>query len=571
MGDLIQSTSAISGLRKQYPSACITLLVTSVFAEFSKKIPDIDERVIFDICQFEHKEQSNGVLWIKLYKYLESLLNELKSKKYDLLINLSHSKLSAFMISYLGVKNLRGFGCNGSGDRITNDPWMQYFGIEQFNRNLNPFNLVEIFTRGTGSAPEDNPICIQQDCNDDAPVSELIYHHDIQEKDFLIGIQAGSSLKDRRWSHRAFADLVDGLVVNHGAKIILFGVSLEKNLAEDIKLLAKYPNQIIDLTGKTNIEQLTILVKRCSYLITNDTGTMHIAASVGTTIIGLFFAHAHPFETGPYSPGNLIFQARISCAPCSYGVECNNIVCIDKVQPIHILSMIKIHLEKGEWYLAESMYGMKEVNIYNTYLAEDRRIRLRPLIRHQLGLNDIFREIYSSHWLDSLGAINIEGSVSCDIKTIILNDYDCERAYDLLGKINEKISKLKSIEKLSKEGSLFTAKISSLCSSNRSVNMGKVNILAKKIELLDENISQIGLTNLELKPITDMFSKRKENFQGNDPIELSDDTKKCYQSLLRDSQGVRGLLESVLKFIKSAENNKFQANASSFNVEVPGK
>ena len=106
MGDLIQSTPVISGLRKQYPGAHITLLVTSVFAEFSKRIPHIDERVIFDIGQFKDKGQLNGVLWISLYKYIESLLNELKDKKYDLLINLSHSKLSAFMISYLKIKNM---------------------------------------------------------------------------------------------------------------------------------------------------------------------------------------------------------------------------------------------------------------------------------------------------------------------------------------------------------------------------------------------------------------------------------------------------------------------------------
>jgi len=51
MGDLVQSTSSIAGLRKQYPNASITLMVTSAFEEFSKKIPCINKRVIFDIKQ----------------------------------------------------------------------------------------------------------------------------------------------------------------------------------------------------------------------------------------------------------------------------------------------------------------------------------------------------------------------------------------------------------------------------------------------------------------------------------------------------------------------------------------
>ena len=228
MGDLIQSTPAISGLRKQNPSARITLLVTSVFAEFSKRIPHIDERVIFDIGLFEGKQQPNGILWIRLYKYIESLLNDLKTKKYDLLINLSHSKLSAFMISYLGINNMRGFGCNGAGDRVTQDPWMQYFGTEPFNRELNPFNLVEIFTRGSGSAPEDNAISIQQDSHDKDSIEEIICQYNIKDEDFLIGFQAGSSIKGRRWPARAFAELADGLIQNHNAKIILLGVTSEK-------------------------------------------------------------------------------------------------------------------------------------------------------------------------------------------------------------------------------------------------------------------------------------------------------------------------------------------------------
>ena len=52
MGDLVQSTSSIAGLRKQYPNACITLMVTSAFEEFSKKIPCINKRVVFDINHF---------------------------------------------------------------------------------------------------------------------------------------------------------------------------------------------------------------------------------------------------------------------------------------------------------------------------------------------------------------------------------------------------------------------------------------------------------------------------------------------------------------------------------------
>lgn len=572
MGDLIQSTPVIAGLRKQYPDARMTLLITSTFAEFSKRIPHIDERVVFDICQFEDKEKLNGVLWIELYRYLENLLNDLRANEYDLLFNLSHSKLSAFMISYLGIKNMRGFSCNDTGDRMTQDSWMQYFGTEPFNRIYNPFNLVEIFTRSAGAAPEDNPIHILEDSADSDSISEIFRQHKIREDDFLVGIQAGSSLAGRRWPASAFAELADGLVERLGAKIILFGVQSEKELAEEIQSCTRNKDRVIDLTGKTNIGQLTMLVKQCAYLVTNDTGTMHIAAAVGTPIVGLFFAHAHPYETGPYSPGHLIFQARIPCAPCSYGVECNNIVCIRKVRPDHLLSMIEVHAEEGQWRLADSISGLDEVNIYSTYLGRDRRLRLRPLIKHPLSLNDIFRECYVGHWLGSLGTVPVSDSVPCDIGELLLEDYDCSGTNYLSGRIEEKLCVLRDLEKLARRGIRRADEIATVCSSKKPTKIARLQILAVKIDLLDKEIGQIGFTHPELKPVTDMFSKRKENFQGDDPAHLAKDARKCYQSLLVEGVSLSGLLISVAKALKSAGDGMCQAAAaSSISVEVPGR
>ena len=571
MGDLVQSTSSIAGLRKQYPNACITLMVTSAFEEFSKKIPCINKRVVFDIKQFVDRDDKKQMLWVDVYKYLESILNELKDRKYDLLINLSHSKLSAFMISYLKIKNMRGFGCDENGDRITLDPWMQYFGIEPFNRQLNPFNLVEIFTRSAGVAPEENPIRLSNKGDDIESMSKFFEIDSINSEELLIGIQAGSSLEGRRWPPESFAKIADGLVESLGAKIILLGVNSEKKLSEKIISLAKYKYEITDLTGETNVDQLTALVSRCSYLITNDTGTMHVAAAVGTTIIGLFFAHAHPYETAPYSPGHLIFQARIPCAPCSYGVECNNVICTRKVYPEHLLAMIRSHFRAGSWRAIDTISELTEVNIHETYIGVDRRLRLRPLIKNYLTLNDIFREIYSEHWMRFLGVVKVQESFHCNIGDLLLMDYDCSNIIDLSGQIEVKSCALNDIEKLASRGIFLAGKITSLCSDKISTQITRIKSLSGEIELLDKRINQVGLIHPEVKPITDMFAKRKENFKGNDPIQLSQETRKCYQMLREEGKSLGGLLASVSKELKAAHVDTFHAAVSSMSVEVPGR
>jgi len=571
MGDLVQSTSSIAGLRKQYPDACITLMVTSAFEEFSKKIPCIDKRVVFDINQFVGKEDKKQMLWVDVYKYIENILNELKDSKYDLLINLSHSKLSAFMILYLKIKNIRGFGCDENGDRITMDPWMQYFGIEPFNRQLNPFNLVEIFTRSAGVAPEENPINLLNKDDDIELISKFFEVNSVNSEDLLIGIQAGSSLEGRRWPPESFAKIADGLVESLGAKVILLGVNSEKKLSEKIISFAKHKHAITDLTGKTNIDQLTALVSRFSYLITNDTGTMHVAAALGTTIIGLFFAHAYPYETAPYSPGHLIFQARIPCAPCSYGVECNNVICTLKVNPEHLLAMIRNHFTEGSWRVIDPISDLNEVNIHETYIGVDRRLRLRPLIKNDLMLNDIFREIYSEHWMRFLGIVEIQESFHCNIGDLLLMDYDCRNITDLSKQIEVKSFALNDIEKLASRGIGLADNIISLCLDEMSTQIAKIKSLSGELEILDERINQVGLIHPEIKPITDMFVKRKENFQGNDPIQLSKETRKCYQMLHDEGKSLGGLLESVVNELKAAHVDTFHAAVSSMSVEVPGR
>ena len=571
MGDLVQSTSSIAGLRKQYPNACITLMVTSAFEEFSKKIPCINKRVVFDIKQFVDREDKKKMLWVDVYKYLESILSELKDRNYDLLINLSHSKLSAFMISYLKIINMRGFGCDANGDRVTLDPWMQYFGIEPFNRQLNPFNLVEIFTRSAGVAPEENPIRLLTGGDGIDSVSKFFEIDGANTEELLIGIQAGSSLEGRRWPPESFAKIADGLVENLGAKIILLGVNSEKKLSEKIISLAKHKNRITDLAGKTNVDQLTALVSRCSYLITNDTGTMHVAAAVGTTIIGLFFAHAHPYETAPYSPGHLIFHARIPCAPCSYGVECNNVICTRKVYPDHLLAMIRYHFTAGSWRAIDTTSELSEVNIHETYIAEDRRLRLRPLIKNFLTLNDIFREIYSEHWMRVLGVVKVQESFHCNIGDLLLRDYNCSNIIDLYGQIDIKSCALNAIEKLASRGICLAGKITTLCSDEISTQITRIKSLSGEIELLDKKINQVGLIHPEIKPITDMFAKRKENFKGNDPIQLSQETRKCYQMLHDEGESLGCLLTSVSKKLKAAHVDTFYAAVSSMSVEVPGR
>jgi hypothetical protein len=327
--------------------------------------------------------------------------------------------------------------------------------------------------------------------------------------------------------------------------------------------LSKRKNSIVDLTGKTDLKQLAKFLKGCAYLVTNDTGTMHLAAALNTKIIGLFFAHAHPFETAPFSSGHLILQARISCAPCSYGVHCNNIICVEKVFPEHILSFIQNYEQNNIWKLPSDLKNSQELNVYETVVSSQGIVRLKPMIKHEININDIFRLAYSVLWRESLDVV-----LKTDLDNIQewLKEYNyCDNRM-ILDTLIDKISFLKEIEGLGIEGIELCKNILKNISRNQPVytNLGK---FGENIDKIDEQIGLIGMANPELKLITDMFSKRKENQTGSDVAKLGMECMEYYTLLKKES---RRMIE-ILSVHQDIILNLYDYKHNSIKVCVPGR
>jgi ribosomal protein S13 len=165
-----------------------------------------------------------------------------------------------------------------------------------------------------------------------------------------------------------------------------------------------------------------------------------------------------------------------------------------------------------------------------------------------------------------------EIKTNCDIGTLLFREYDCSNTHKLSMQINDKIVTLKSLEVIASIGIKLTNKIINICSSGKfTKTIGTVKVLAEEIEKLDKKISQIGFVNPELKSITDMFVKRKENIQENEPAQLAIDTKRCYLKLLEECDSLINLLIPISNKFKSHNVDTFHAAVSSINVEVPGR
>ena len=94
----------------------------------------------------------------------------------------------------------------------------------------------------------------------------------------------------------------------------IFGGANDRALGDEIA--RSIGGRVVNLAGKTSLRELMALLKRCSVLLTNDTGPMHAAAALGTPVV-VPFGSTSPELTGPGLPGDPRHRLLKSEAPCS--------------------------------------------------------------------------------------------------------------------------------------------------------------------------------------------------------------------------------------------------------------
>ena len=129
-----------------------------------------------------------------------------------------------------------------------------------------------------------------------------------------IGLCAGAEYgAAKRWLPERFAETMRLMHEKTGCEWKLFGVDKDRPVADAILAIAAIPST--DLIGKTTLAQLMDELRTCDLLVTNDTGTMHLAAHLGVPVVALF-GSTEPRLTGPLGSGHRILRHHVECSPC---------------------------------------------------------------------------------------------------------------------------------------------------------------------------------------------------------------------------------------------------------------
>ena len=130
----------------------------------------------------------------------------------------------------------------------------------------------------------------------------------------LIGLCPGAEYGPaKRWLPERFAEAAAKITAQSSAQWILFGTKKDAAIGEQI--VATIGDHCVNRIGQTTLDQLIDELRQCSLLLTNDTGTMHLATLLGVPVVAVF-GSTEPRLTGPLGNGHTILRHHVECSPC---------------------------------------------------------------------------------------------------------------------------------------------------------------------------------------------------------------------------------------------------------------
>jgi heptosyltransferase-1 len=327
LGDVVHTIPVLVKLRARYPRARIDWLITPENAEVVRHHPALSNVVLFARRDFSKR----GRRWRAMLGFFD-LLKEIRHAKYDLVVDMHGQVRSALFALISGARARVGFdrpikfsrtiSAEHNLKNIPNRGWRgarEGSWIAYTHRIPIPTLDVHAIDRylwvGSLLGFDDEPpdLAIHLSAETVHHVERLLEEHGVSTCKRLIALVPGTIWETKHWTLDGFAGVARHFL-REGFAVVLLGTKRDEARCRQIAAAAP---GTCDLCGKTTPADLAALIQRAEVAVTNDSGSMHVAASLGKPMVSVF-GPTNPVHIGPYQRPQSVVRVDLPCSPCNY-------------------------------------------------------------------------------------------------------------------------------------------------------------------------------------------------------------------------------------------------------------
>jgi lipopolysaccharide heptosyltransferase I len=322
LGDIVHALPVLSALRRQYPGATIDWLADRKYAGVLDLVDGLDRVIV----------GRPGLL---------RAVGELRARAYDVAVDLQGLLKSAAMTRFSGARRVVGFESaalrEGAASWFYGETASVPSGSHIIRKNLSVLPALGV----TPPPRIDFPFRVPA-----SAVAETVWTEAASRGDGRFAlINPGAAWPNKRWAPDRFGTIARHLRDRHQLpSFVLWGPD-EATLADDVVAVS---DGAAARAPQTSLGDLLALASRAALMISGDTGPIHLAAALGTPVVGLY-GPTWPERNGPWDPNDEIVSRAATCE-CHHKRQCqrgDSRMCINEIDVADVGAAVDRRLIRG--------------------------------------------------------------------------------------------------------------------------------------------------------------------------------------------------------------------------------
>ncbi|MBM2841387.1 MAG: hypothetical protein HW412_1915 [Bacteroidetes bacterium] len=305
VGDIILSSLLLRVLHKRFPECSIDFLVKAAYGDLVRFNPHVSRVIEFPDDGGIHE--------------LRRIRETVRATHYDLIIDIHDNLRSRYL-------------CFGFPNVVR----IRKRKIARFLLVKTKWNVYEFFggapsvagryleaVRGLGVENDGNGLEVFIPPTALARAEKILEDAGIGKSGVVIGICPAARHQNKMWLKERFAETASTLSREHKATVLLFGSGKEEeSRCEQVKAAMTQNSadlRVLNLADKLSLPETAAMMDRCSVIITNDSGLMHLAAARKRKVVAIFGPTVRELGFFPYGTTSTVIEdISLSCRPCTH-------------------------------------------------------------------------------------------------------------------------------------------------------------------------------------------------------------------------------------------------------------